>query len=239
MKDQIQQEMKGCFEKYDTDNDNALSKELLELVEISVKHGEKQLETNVLNVTKKIKREAVMTLLKEALPSGANLSSGDFSVNTSNALFVYLLEKTAKVKGNPSRPFKMHDDWNLIFEKTRANEIFTKNKSYVFLEAYEANVEYANAKIVYQVIKETFSHYRTLKSQQGRRDVEKMNKRKLEDFLLQYPSTKLDNNEVCIYFITLTSFTKLYMFPLLFWLLERHHRRTFTPSSRRLYLLRT
>ena len=201
MNEQSQQEMKGCFAKYDTDNDNALSKELLELVQISVKHGEKQLETNALNITKKMKREAVMILLKEALPLGANLCSGDFSVKTSNALFVYILEKSARVKGNPSRPFIMHDDWYLIFEKTKTNEILTKNKSFVFVEAYEVHVEYANAKFVYQVIKETFAHYRVLRSQQGRRDAEKMNKRKMEDFLSHYPSTKLDDNEVAKKFI--------------------------------------
>ena len=172
--------IKASFEKYDIDNANKLSTELFKLVDVSRDHGEIQLKSCIVDVQKKQQRQAVLSLLNDAVPHAANSTSPyDFGIETSNALFVYLLEKFAKIKGisGPSnRSFKMEDHWDLIFRKTKSNEIFTKNKSFVFREAFNDSVEFVNdfdAEFVYHVIKDTMTHYRNLKGQTVRREISK------------------------------------------------------------------
>ena len=182
-KNESEQDLMGCISQYDKDNNDKVSKELRTLVSISQEHQELQLKTNVQDLKKVLQRQTVYELIVAARPYVATSSDPkDFSIETSNALFMYMLEKFAKVKGSLAfdRPFKMQDDWNLLFETTRTgNEVLTKNNSFVFRERYE-NVElFSDPQFVYKEIKSAVKHYRESRGRQNRISL----KRKREEFV--------------------------------------------------------
>jgi hypothetical protein len=129
-----------------------------------------------------------------AVPSTEEQQRLTYDINTSNALFVYMLEKYARIKeeGIPTRVFKMTTDWKRIFQATQGTQgcrstttpskPLTFNGSFVFLQNFRNFVEYDKAPLIYQVIKETISHYRRTESKKSRKELEKQNKRKFEDF---------------------------------------------------------
>jgi hypothetical protein len=177
-----------CIGQYDASHENKLSIELQGLVLLSEEHVNLCLQASVFEMTKKVQRDVVMDLLTLAIPSTKDQQPLTYGIGTSNALFVYMLEKYARIKekGIPTRFFKMTADWNYIFQstsRTTPRKPLTYNGSFVFLENFRDFVDYPKAPVIYQVIKETIHHYQNLKGQKSRRDLQKHNKRKYEDFL--------------------------------------------------------
>jgi hypothetical protein len=177
-----------CIGQYDASHENKLSIELQGLVLLSEEHVNLCLQASVFEMTKKVQRDVVMDLLTLAIPSTKDQQPLTYGISTSNALFVYMLEKYARIKekGIPTRFFKMTADWNYIFQstsRTTPRKPLTYNGSFVFLENFRDFVDYPKAPVIYQVIKETIHHYQNLKGQKSRRDLQKHNKRKYEDFL--------------------------------------------------------
>jgi hypothetical protein len=131
-----------------------------------------------------------MDLLTLAVTSTEEQQRLTYDITTSNALFVYMLEKYARIKeeGIPTRVFKMTTDWKHIFQATQGthgcrstttpSKPLTFNGSFVFLQNFRDFVEYDKAPLIYQVIKETISYYRRQKS----RKESQQHKRKFEDF---------------------------------------------------------
>jgi hypothetical protein len=183
-----------CIGQYDSSHEDKLSIELQGLVHISEEHGDSCLEANIKEMKKKVQRVVVMDLLTLAVPSTEEQQRLTYDINTSNALFVYMLEKYARIKeeGIPTRVFKMTTDWKRIFQATQGTQgcrstttpskPLTFNGSFVFLQNFRNFVEYDKAPLIYQVIKETISHYRRTESKKSRKELEKQNKRKFEDF---------------------------------------------------------
>jgi hypothetical protein len=157
-----------CIGQYDASHENKLSIELQGLVHISVEHATSCLKANVVEMTKKVQREVVMDLLTLAIPSTEKHQLLTYDIRTSNALFVYMLEKYARIKENgiPTRLFKMTTDWNCLFKANHLRTTLRKpsmnHGSFIFIEDFRDFVEYPNAPVIYQVIKETIIFWHLL-----------------------------------------------------------------------------
>lgn len=183
-----------CIGQYDASHEDKLSIELQGLVHISEEHGSSCLEANVKEMKKKAQRVVVMDLLTLAVTSTEEQQRLTYDITTSNALFVYMLEKYARIKeeGIPTRVFKMTTDWKHIFQATQGthgcrstttpSKPLTFNGSFVFLQNFRDFVEYDKAPLIYQVIKETISYYQRQKRIVKSRKESKQQKRKFEDF---------------------------------------------------------
>jgi hypothetical protein len=180
-----EQDLMGCIVQYDQNNNDVISMELRELVFISQNQQELKLKANFQELEKILKRQTIYNLIVAARPYVATSSDPkDFSIETANALFVYMLEKFARVKGSlpADRPFKMQHDWNLLFETTRnGNEVLTKNNSYVFHEVHVNKNEkvelFMNPEFVYKEIKSAVKYYRETRGRKNRSSI----KRKREE----------------------------------------------------------
>jgi hypothetical protein len=172
-----------AINSYEESKNNEFSRALNKLVEISKKHCSLLLDASVVKTEKISQSDYVMELLKTAIPNHERMI---FNIETSNALFIYILEKFATLKAiTPTRLFRMKDDWALIFKSTTHTsppKPFTFNRSYVINEGYSNFVEFENAKVFYNVIKDTVHRFQDRHNQKIRRDNKKRKERELEDF---------------------------------------------------------
>jgi hypothetical protein len=157
------------------ENGEKISSELQNLVQCFKKHAILQDETHTAQLNKDLFIDVFETLLSKAIPD----ENKNFTITTSNALFIYLLETTAKIR-NSQTLFVMDEHWKLMFKGTKKTGVpLLHNGSFSILDEYSTEVEFENAQLAYNAIKTTMTK---LLGRQGQKKRRLNNKRKLESF---------------------------------------------------------